>query len=138
MSDFQKLFSSKYVKIDYKCFYFSNPMSVNGPFGEFSLGSVPGNPAAFGPFTCQLLFGLPVKIELQTMGECQKTETGYVYQLKGTGTLQRVGHPCEPYEMYIVVTLDGNQQSGTVQFGASMPEVSGPLPVQRVNCSTGS
>jgi hypothetical protein len=35
------------------------------------------------------------------------------------------------------VTLDSKQQSGTIQFGASMPEVSGALPVQRINCATG-
>jgi hypothetical protein len=138
MSDFQKLFSSKYVKIDYKSFYFSNPMSINGPFGEFALGSVPGNSTAFGPFRCQLLFGMPVTIDLQTMGECQKTSTGYTYQLKGSGTLHQVGRPPEPYEMFIVVKLDANQQTGTLDFGSSMPEVFGGLPVQRITSALGA
>jgi hypothetical protein len=137
MPDLQKLFASKYVKVDYKSFYYSNPSSVNGPFGQFSLGSVPGNQTTFGPFSLQLLFGLPVKVELQTMGECQKTDSGFSYTLKGTGTRQQIGHHSEPYEMYVVVKLDSSLQSGTVQFGDSLLDLYAPLPVHRIASSTG-
>lgn len=133
MSDYQKLFSSKLVKVEYKSFSFHNPSSINGPAGELSLGSVPGNPTTFGPLTCLLAFGLPVYVNLQMIGEAQVDSTGYIYHLKATGTLHEVTHPPEPFETSVVIKLDSKRTSGTIQFGASFPEVLGPLPVQAID-----
>lgn len=136
MFNFEKLFSSNLVKINSDSYHFQTPGSINLPYGEFSLGSVRGNPAAFGPFSATQLLGVPVKVELQTMGDYRQTDTAYVYTLKGTGTRQELGHLAEPIEWHLVVTLDSNKQSGTIQFGPSMSELCSPLPVKRYASST--
>lgn len=114
------------------CFTYSNPDSINGPFGDLEL-AVDASGNTTGTMTLNLLFGLPSKAKLNLTGACQGDQT-HTCKLKGSGYITKFGQKPQKIELDVKLTMDAGWQKGELAFSQAMPEVTGGLPTTRTVC----
>jgi hypothetical protein len=116
------------------CFTYSNPFSINGPFGDIKL-VVPDSDDTVGDMTLNLLFGLPTKAWMALSGTCTGTSQ-HTCRLVGTGYSKQFGQAPIAIQMKMTLTMAPDWQSGTLVFEEGVMGVSGGLPVKRTDCQT--
>jgi len=115
------------------CFTFSNPLSINGPFGNFELWITDSN--VRGVMTLRLLFGLGATANLVLTGAVSGTNP-IVCTLQGNGVVTRPGQPPSSVQVGMTVTFVPDWSTGTLVFSEGVIGVAGGLPVQKVDCAT--
>lgn len=121
--------------VDVMCFSFSNPFSVNGPFGTFELW-VDGEDVQ-GRMTMTLLFGLPSNTFLNLTGTCTGTSS-HVCTLDGTGYYLQFGQKPVKAELGMTISLDADWLAGELVFSQGVIDVTSGLPVIRQECKSSS
>lgn len=94
---------------------YSNPESINGPFGKFSL-YIGDNLITGGNLEITTLFGLGTTIELVFVGECKfDAGTGYTsIRAQGVGHVNQFGHEPKAFVTTIKILLDPGMQDGSI------------------------
>lgn len=121
--------------VDVMCFSFSNPFSINGPFGTFELW-VDGE-SVEGRMTITLLFGLPTNTYLNLSGTCSGVEQ-HESTLQGTGYIVQVGQRPSKVELGMKITLNESWSEGTLVFTQGVVGEIGGLTVTRQECAPSS
>ena len=113
------------------CFSYSNPDSVNGPFGDIKLW-LDGS-SVHGSMTVQLLFGLPSTSHLILEG----TDSGsnpIICTMRGTGVSVSVDKTVRPVAVQVVVSFAAGEASGQVTITSDLVSAQN-LPLQTVDCA---
>jgi hypothetical protein len=117
--------------VDVMCFSFSNPFSINGPFGTFELW-VDGESVG-GRMTIKFLFGLPTNTYLNLSGTCGGVEQ-HDCTLQGTGYIVQVGQQPSKVGLGMKITLNESWSEGTLVFTQGVGKIDG-LTVTRQECA---
>lgn len=121
--------------VNVRCFTFSDPVSINGPSGNFQLWSE-GN-KVLGRLTMQTLFGLGTITLLNLAGFSHQGKDSIVCALHGRGyTSQDLGHIRNPVaiQLAIQVTFSPDWSQGTLEITTGLPQPGSGLPVKLVTC----
>ena len=124
-------FISPAMAANSQCFSFSNPDSINGPFGTLQLELPSTSGDVSGEVTIDTLFGLGTETKLDTTGTCDDNQD-LICKMEGKGYLTSIGNPPKPVTMAMTLDLDSSRDKGFISFKADLPETFGNgLPVTK-------
>ena len=109
-------FISPAMAANSQCFSFSNPDSINGPFGTLQLELPATNGNASGEVTYNTLFGTPMEIKVDnSIGRCDDNQD-LICKMEGKGSFTSFGNPPEAVTMVMTLDLDSSRKKGFVSF----------------------